>query len=77
MTSPRPAEIQKMAGEAPARPEHHVGIVARERTELRSKHRSRGKRRDDQAHASRRRIALPGDLSERGANTRERRSQRP
>ena len=55
--------------------EHHVRIVARELTELRSEHRSRGKRRHDEAHASRRLVALPGDLSEGGANIRERRSQ--
>ena len=55
--------------------EHHVRIVAREVTELRSKHRSRGKKRYDEAHASGRLVALSGDLSEGGANARERRSQ--
>jgi hypothetical protein len=55
--------------------EHHVRIVARELTELRSKHRSRGQRRYDEPHASRRLIAPPGDLPEGRANIRERRPQ--
>jgi len=55
--------------------EHDVRIVVRERTELRSKHRFRGEGRYDEAHAARRRVALPGDLSEGGANIRERRGQ--
>src|SRR5207247_803944 len=48
--------------------EHHVRIVARELTELRSKDRSRGQRRADEPHASRRLVAPSGDLFEGRAN---------
>ena len=55
--------------------EHHVRIVARELTELRSKDRSRGQRRADEPHASRRLVAPSGDLFEGRANIGERRFQ--
>jgi len=55
--------------------QQHVRIVARELPELRSPHRGGGQRRYEQAHASTRRVALPGDLAEGGTNIRERRSQ--
>ena len=54
--------------------EYDVGVIARELSQLRGEHRRRGKRRDDQTHATGRPVTQPGNELQRFANVAERRA---